>query len=160
MQKQHAFYYYCVDSSPQAVCVNSLRSIRFNCIITPNFITKIFVDMLIAVFTFSFFTQPLLLNVFFFFTTSQVVLYRSNAQELDNKSVGFNRSPAKSKLIRRNAYLALAEDWEKSHRYPANCTLSKHKTKIGQTIIAKTFQLPLRGSNIITSKIAENWLCD
>ena len=64
--------------------------------------------MLIAVFTFSFFTQPLLLNVFF--TTTQVVLYRSNAQEFDKKSVGFNPSPAKPKLIRRNAYLALAED--------------------------------------------------
>ena len=34
--------------------------------------------------------------------------------------------------------LALAQDWEKSHKYPANCTFTKHKTKIGRTIIAKT----------------------
>ena len=38
--------------------------------------------------------------------------------------------------------LALAEDLEKSHRCPANCTFTKQKTKIGRTMVAKTFQLP------------------
>ena len=37
--------------------------------------------------------------------------------------------------------LALAEDSDKSHRCPANCTFTKQKTKIGPTIIPKTFQL-------------------
>ena len=60
--------------------------------------TKIFVDVLIAVFIFSFFTQTFLLNAFF--TITLVVLYHSNAQEFDNKSLGFNPSPDKPKLIR------------------------------------------------------------
>ena len=38
--------------------------------------------------------------------------------------------------------LALAEDLEKSHRCPANCTFINHKTKIGRTMVAKKFQLP------------------
>ena len=59
--------------------------------------------MLSAVFIFSFFTQTLLLNAFFF-TTTLVVLYHSNAQEFDNQNFEFNPSPAKPKLIRRNAY--------------------------------------------------------
>ena len=40
----------------------------------------------------------------FFYYHSLVVLYHNNAQEFDNKSFGFNPSPAKRKLIRRNAY--------------------------------------------------------
>ena len=58
--------------------------------------------MLIAVFIFSFFTQTLPLNAFFY--TTLVVLYHSNAQEFDNKSFGFNPSFAQPKLIWRNAY--------------------------------------------------------
>ena len=38
-----------------------------------------------------------------FFTTTLVVVYHSNAQEFDKKSLGFNPLPAKPKLIRRNA---------------------------------------------------------
>ena len=63
--------------------------------------------MLIVVFIFSFFTQTLLLNAFFF-TTTLVVLYDSNVQEFNNKSLGFNPSPAKPKLIRRNAYPSIS----------------------------------------------------
>ena len=63
--------------------------------------TKIFVDMLVAVFIFFFFTKA---STDRFFSTTRVVLYHSNAREFDNKSFGFNPSPAKSKLIRRNAY--------------------------------------------------------
>ena len=37
------------------------------CIITCDFITKLFVDMLIAEFIFSFFTQTHLLNAFFYY---------------------------------------------------------------------------------------------
>ena len=36
--------------------------------------------------------------------------------------------------------LALAEDLEKSHRCPANCTFIKHETKIVRTMVAKKFQ--------------------
>ena len=50
--------------------------------------------MLIAVFIF-FFTQKLLLKAFF--STTQVVLYHSNAQEFD-KGFEFNPSPAKAGL--------------------------------------------------------------
>ena len=69
--------------------------------------TKIFVDMLIAEFIFSFFTQTLLLNASFF-TTTLVVLYHSNAQEFDTKSLGFNPSPAKPKPNWRNAYPSIS----------------------------------------------------
>ena len=101
-----------------------LKSIRFNCIITRDFITKIFVNMLIAVFIFSFFTQTLLLNAFF--TTTLVILYHSNAQEFDNKSFGFNPSPAKPKLIRRNAYPSISRRLrEISHM---SSSLHFHKT--------------------------------
>ena len=71
--------------------------------------TKIFVDMLIAVFIFSFFTQTLLLSAFFF-TTTLVVLYHSNAQEINNKSLGFNPSPLNLNLFGEMLTLALAED--------------------------------------------------
>ena len=54
--------------------------------------------MLIAVFMF-FFTQKLLLKAFF--STTLVVLYHSKAQEFENKSFGFNPSPAIPKLIWR-----------------------------------------------------------
>ena len=62
--------------------------------------------MLIAVFIFSFFTQTFLLNAFFYYHSGS--LYHSNAQEFDNKSFGFNPSPAKPKLIRRNACLSIS----------------------------------------------------
>ena len=54
----------------------------------------------------------MLIAIFFFFHTiasterfftTLVVLYHGNAQEFDNKSFGFNPSPAKPKLIRRTA---------------------------------------------------------
>ena len=61
--------------------------------------------MLVAVSIFSFFTQT---PERFFFTTTLVVLYNSNAQEFDNKSFGFNPSPTKRKLIRRNAYPSIS----------------------------------------------------
>ena len=58
--------------------------------------------MLIAVIIFLFFSQKLLHNAFF--STTLVVLYHGNAQELDNKSFGFNPSSAKPKYIQRTAY--------------------------------------------------------
>ena len=67
--------------------------------------------MLITVFIFSFLTQTLQLYAFFF-TTTLVVLYHSNAQKFDNKSFGFNPLPAKPKLtvFGEMLTLALAED--------------------------------------------------
>ena len=38
--------------------------------------------------------------------------------------------------------LGLAEDGEKGHRCPANCTFIKHKTKRGPTMVVQKFQLP------------------
>ena len=49
--------------------------------------------------------------------------------------------------------LALAEDRKKSHRCPANCTFTKHKTKIGRTMIAKTFQLPYTAVILLPLKL-------
>ena len=45
----------------------------------------------------------------FFFTTTLVVLFHSNVQEFDNKRFGFNPSPAKPKLILRNAYHSFSQ---------------------------------------------------
>ena len=87
--------------------------------------TKIFVDMSIAEFIFSFFTQTLLLNAFFFATTL-VVLYHSNAQEFDNKSLGFNPSLAKPKLIRKNAYPSISPRLREISQMSSN--LHFHKT--------------------------------
>ena len=80
--------------------------------------------MLIAVFIFSFFTQTLLLNAFF--TTTLVVLYHSNAQEFDSKSFGFNPSPAKPKLIRKNAYPIISDRWREISQM--SCYLHFHET--------------------------------
>ena len=71
-----------------------------NCTIPPDLITKIFVDMLIAVFIF--FHKKA--STERFFSTTLVGLYHSNAQEFDTKSFGFNPSPAKPRLIRRTEY--------------------------------------------------------
>ena len=76
--------------------------------------------MLIAVFIFSFFTQTL------FFTTILVVLYHSNAQEFDIKSLGFNPSLAKPKLIRRNAYPSISRRLREISLMSSN--LHFHKT--------------------------------
>ena len=62
--------------------------------------------MLIAEFIFSFFTNASTER--FFFTTTLVALYHSNAKDFDNKSFGFNPSPAKPKLIPRNAYPSIS----------------------------------------------------
>ena len=48
---------------------------------------------------------------------------------------------------------ALTEDWEKSHRCPAICTSTKHKTKIGQTMVAKKFQLPYTAVILLPLKL-------
>ena len=110
--------------------------------------------MRIAVFIFSFLTQTLPQNAFF--STSLVVLCHSNAQEFDNKSFGFNPSPAKPKLIRRNAYhsfsLRLREVLQMSNRLHFH----KHKTKIGRTMVAKKFQLPYTAVILLPLTIAEN----
>ena len=74
--------------------------------------------MLVAVFIFSFFTQTLLLNAYFF-TTTLVVLYHSNAQEFDNKSLGFNPSLAKPKRIPRNAYPSISRRLRETSRIPS-----------------------------------------
>ena len=74
--------------------------------------------MLIAVFLFSFFTQTLPLNAFFLITTL-VVLYHSNAQEFDNKSFGFNPSPAKPKLIRKTVYPSISRRLREISQMPS-----------------------------------------
>ena len=59
--------------------------------------------MLIAVLIFQFFHTKASTERFFSSATL-VVLYHSNAEEFDNKSFGFNPSPAKPNLIQRTAY--------------------------------------------------------
>ena len=62
--------------------------------------------MLIAVLIFFFHIKA---TEHFFFLPLLVVLHHSNAQEFDNKSFGFNPSPAKPKLIRRTAYPSFSQ---------------------------------------------------
>ena len=49
--------------------------------------------------------------------------------------------------------LALAENREKSHIFPATCTFIKHKTKIGRTMVAKKFQLPYTAVILLPLKL-------
>ena len=62
--------------------------------------------MRIAVFIFFFHAKASTKR--FFFSTTLVVLYHSDAQEFDNK-IGFNPSSAKPKLIRRTAYHSFSQ---------------------------------------------------
>ena len=109
------------------------ESIRFNCIIAPDFITNIFVYMLIAVLISSFF---------------QVTHKNSIIKALDSIP-----HPLNLNLFGEMLTLALAEDLEKSNRCPPNCTSIKHKTKIGRTIMAKKFQLPYTAVILLTLKL-------
>ena len=92
----------CCLLPPSGLCeIVVINQIHLHHTVTLDFITKFFVDILIAVFIF-FFTQKLVLSAFF--SSTLVVSCHSDTQEFDNKSFGFNPSPAKPKLIRRTAY--------------------------------------------------------
>ena len=61
--------------------------------------------------------------------------------------------PLNLNLIAEMLTLALAKDLEKSHRCPATCTFIKHKTKIGQTMLTKKFQLPYTAIILLPLKL-------
>ena len=110
--------------------------------------------MPIAVFIFSFLTQTLPQNTFF--TTTLEVLFYSIAQEFDNKSFGFNPSPAKPKLFRRNAYHSFSLRLREILQMSSRLHFHKHKTKIRRTMAAKKFQLPYTAVILLPVTIAEN----
>ena len=89
----------------------------------------------------------------FFFSTTLVVLYHSTHKNLIIKVLDSIPHPLNLNLFGEMLTLALAEDSDKSHRCPANCTFTKLKTKIGPTIIAKTFQLPYTALTLLPLKL-------